>query len=96
MISELKSQFDYIFIDTPPLLLVSDSQLLSSHADGYLLVLRAEQTTKRVFRRTLSAVTWWKAPPLGVVLNGVNTRSSEYAMYGYYQGQRSAYASKAS
>ena len=96
MITELKSQFDYVFIDTPPLLLVSDSQLLSSHADGYLLVLRAEQTTKRLFRRTLSAVTWWKSPPLGVVLNGVNTQSSEYGMYGYYQSQRSAYASKAS
>ena len=96
LIADLRSQFDYIFIDSPPLLFVSDSQLLSSHSDGYLLVLRAGQTTKRVFWRTLSALTWWKTPPLGIVLNGVNTRSAEYAMYGYYQGQRSYYAAKAS
>jgi succinoglycan biosynthesis transport protein ExoP len=96
LITDLKLQFDYIFIDTPPLLFVSDSQLLSSHSDGYLLVLRAGKTTKRVFWRTLSAVTCWKSSPLGVVLNGVDTRSAEYAMYGYYQGQRSYYAAKAS
>ena len=96
MIADLKMQFDYIFIDTPPLLFVSDSQLLSSHADGYLLVVHAEKTTKRIFRRTIAALGWWKAPPLGVVMNSVNTRSADYAMYGYYQGQRSYYASNAS
>jgi succinoglycan biosynthesis transport protein ExoP len=96
MMNELRSQFDYVFIDTPPLLFVSDGQLLSSFSDGYLLVLKSGHATKSVLRRTLTAMSGWKTSPLGIVLNGVNTRSAEYSMYGYSAAERSYYAAKAS
>ncbi|SEB39384.1 capsular exopolysaccharide family [Terriglobus roseus] len=81
MLDQLRKQYDYVFLDSPPLLLVADGQMLSLYADGYLLVLRAGKTTKSALRSSLSVLENSRARPLGVVLNGMNTRVVGYPMY---------------
>jgi Mrp family chromosome partitioning ATPase len=70
-----------VFLDTPPLLLVTDGQMLSLYADGYLLVLRAGRTTKSSLRRSLAILENSRARPLGIVLNGMDVRTIGNPMY---------------
>lgn len=86
LLAELKSQFDYIFIDSPPALLVTDAQLIAVHADGYVMILRSGTTTKRVLQRLLAHMRTSKGTALGIVVNAINQKSSAYAGYGYYSG----------
>lgn len=81
MLEELKGKYDYIFLDTPPILLVTDGQLLSLYADGYMFVLRAGKTTREMLRHSLSLLETSHARPLGIVLNGMNLRAVRYPMY---------------
>jgi polysaccharide biosynthesis transport protein len=84
LLNELKRDFDYIFIDSPPVLLVTDAQLLSSVVDGYVLVLRSNKTTKRALQRSLSLMQAHEALALGIVINALSMASATYSGYGYY------------
>ena len=86
LLNELKSQFDYVFIDSPPALLVTDAQLIAGHADGYVIILRAGKTTKRILHRLLAHLRTSKGTALGIVLNALNQKSGAYSGYGYYSG----------
>jgi len=90
LLSELKKKFDYVFIDSPPVLLVTDAQLISSLVDGYILVVRSNRTTKRELQRCLSIMRSSKSFGLGTVVNAINARSAAYSGYGYY-GSGSGY-----
>jgi capsular exopolysaccharide synthesis family protein len=91
LIGQLRTQFDYIFIDSPPALVVTDSQLIASVADGYIVVIRAGKTTKRLFQRTLALMGKVSSHDLGIVVNGADTRSASYYGYGYTYGKDSYY-----
>jgi capsular exopolysaccharide synthesis family protein len=90
LLNELRTDFDYIFVDSPPVLLVTDAQLLSSQVDGYVVVLRSNKTTKRALQTCLSLMQTTKAHALGVVLNALSANSASYSGYGYY-GKGSGY-----
>jgi capsular exopolysaccharide synthesis family protein len=90
LLNEMRKNFDYVFIDSPPVLLVTDAQLLSSHIDGYVVVLRSNKTTRRALQRSLSLMKATGAPALGVVVNALNAHSGSYSGYGYY-GKGSGY-----
>jgi capsular exopolysaccharide synthesis family protein len=90
LIQELRAHFDYVFIDSPPVLLVTDAQLISSYVDGYVLVLRSNKTTKRVLQRVLAIMNGTRALGLGIVVNAISARSAIYSGYGYY-GSGSGY-----
>lgn len=85
---ELSQQYDYVFVDTPPVSVVTDAAILSRFVDGVLLVVRADEATKqnlRLSKKNLEAVN---ANILGAVLNGYNAKnhgygSSYYYSYGY-------------
>jgi succinoglycan biosynthesis transport protein ExoP len=81
MLDGLRRRYDYVFLDTPPLLLVTDGQMLSAYADGYMFVLRSGKTTKSTLRRSLAVLENSRARPLGIVLNGLDTRAVGYPMY---------------
>jgi capsular exopolysaccharide synthesis family protein len=84
LLDDLREHFDYVFIDSPPVLLVTDAQLLSSQVDGYVIVLRSSKTMKRALQRCLSLMRETGTPALGVVVNALNTTSAAYSGYGYY------------
>jgi capsular exopolysaccharide synthesis family protein len=90
LLDDLREHFDYVFIDSPPVLLVTDAQLLSSLVDGYVVVLRSNKTMKRGLQRSLSLMRATGAPGLGIVVNALSTTSASYSGYGYY-GKGSGY-----
>jgi succinoglycan biosynthesis transport protein ExoP len=90
LLAELRKHFDYIFIDSPPVLLVTDAQLLSSLVDGYVVVIRAGTTKKRALQRSLFLMRAPGTTSLGIVMNALNTSSESYLGYGYY-GKGSGY-----
>jgi capsular exopolysaccharide synthesis family protein len=86
MLEALRSEYDHIVIDSPPILSVTDSVLMSVLADSVLLVIRSRQTTKGALRRSLDVLHQANASVIGVVLNAFNVNGEEYAYYRYYYG----------
>lgn len=84
LLDELKKNFDYVFIDSPPVLFVTDAQVLSTQVDGFVMIVRAGKTTKRGLQRSLQLMQTAGADPLGIVVNALDATMASYAGYGYY------------
>jgi capsular exopolysaccharide synthesis family protein len=70
----LAREADYLIIDGPPLLPVSDGLFLAQMVDGVVLVTRARRTRASHIKAAMEMLTDAKAPLLGAVLNGVSSR----------------------
>jgi polysaccharide biosynthesis transport protein len=79
--TSLGEQYDYILIDSPPVMQVSDAVVLSTIVDGVVLVVSGQQTLRYVAREALSRLSYARAKVLGVTLNRVDPRSGDYAYY---------------
>jgi len=90
VIGEAKETFDWVIVDTPPVLLIPDAQLLGSMVDGVIVVIRAGRTPHDLVRRAVDALG--HAQILGTVLNGATTNpaGSSYEYYGRSPYYRSA------
>lgn len=87
-INSLKSAFDHILIDSPPVLAVSDAMVLAKYVNTLLYVVRAESTSYLAVNRGLNRLaTVGTAPAMGVVLNRTNLKSKDksYEYYGYHE-----------
>lgn len=76
LLNELAKDYDYILIDTPPICVVTDAAVVSKVVDGYLFVVRAEQTTMECVKTSITTLESVGASILGFVLNDINTKSS--------------------
>lgn len=85
LIAVLRKQFEYVIIDCPPLLPVTDAAIVAAKADGAILVLHAGATKKPHFIGTQDAVKAVGSIILGVVLNKIPISTLEYE-YGYRYG----------
>lgn len=85
LIESLKESFDYIILDTPPVQAVTDSQILSTKADGTILVVRAEKTKKESVQNAVGLLKKVNANIIGTVLNGVDLKRNKYY---YYYGEK--------
>jgi succinoglycan biosynthesis transport protein ExoP len=84
-ISELRLRFKFIVIDSPPVMAATDAVIVSSLADGVLLVARSGETPKEAFTRTRDLLSAVKSRILGVVLNAVDSSAPDYYYsYRYY------------
>jgi polysaccharide biosynthesis transport protein len=84
-ITQLRSQYKFIVIDSPPIMAATDAVILSVHADGVLLVVRSGATPKEAFTRARDLIIGVKSHLLGVVLNAVDSSSPDYYYsYRYY------------
>ena len=80
-------RFDYIFIDTPPLNLVSDAALLAEKVDGYIFIVRAGADNRRGVADAVETLTKVNGKIAGFVLNDVNEKTAGYkGGYGGYGG----------
>lgn len=79
LLTSLRSQFDYVIIDTPPVLAVTDPCGVAARVDGVLVCMRLSRHTRDLGRRTLEQLRDVGATILGVVINGVEERDA----YGY-------------
>ncbi|RST74194.1 polysaccharide biosynthesis tyrosine autokinase [Siminovitchia acidinfaciens] len=83
-IQEAQSQFDLIIFDTPPVLAVTDAQLLSNHCDGTVLVISSGKTEVEAALKTKESLEAAKAKLLGVILNNKKMKKNDNYYY-YYQ-----------
>ncbi|CAL1519264.1 polysaccharide biosynthesis tyrosine autokinase [Chitinophaga sp. MM2321] len=87
LFSELRQHFDYIIIDTAPVGLVTDAQLLGRFADATLYLVRQGYTFKQQLGISKDLYLTRKMPKINLVINDVKaTRSSGYGSYGYGYG----------
>jgi capsular exopolysaccharide synthesis family protein len=83
MLDELKKVFDYILLDTPPALAVSDAVVMGPHLDGAILVVRGGQTSRDALRSAREMLDRHKIKTVGVIINDVQVRDYDY----YYMGR---------
>jgi capsular exopolysaccharide synthesis family protein len=93
VLNELRSQFDFIVIDSTPIIAVSDAAVLSTTSDGVVLILHGQKSTAPSARRALERLERVGAPMLGVILNGIDISHPDYVEYRSYYPAYSAPAS---
>lgn len=87
---ELEQRFDIIIVDTPPSVALSDAVTLSRHVDGVIVVVRDNEVSRKVVRRTVQVFQQVQARILGVILNNVDIHRAG-ANYRYYYAYRDYY-----
>lgn len=92
-IKQWRQQWDYIIMDTSPLLAVADTLNLVHAVDGALVVVRSGVTRKKALQKTHETLRRVDARILGAVVNGVDMRLENYYTYsrGYSYSYRSGY-----
>ena len=85
LLAELRRTHDYVIIDAPPLLPVTDAAVLAVLADGAVIVTRYGSTKRDQLRAAADILRGIDARVVGTVLNMVSTRAREYG-YGYGYG----------
>ncbi|ARM31382.1 polysaccharide biosynthesis tyrosine autokinase [Prosthecochloris sp. HL-130-GSB] len=85
LVEKLEEEWDYVILDTPPVLLLSDATLLSRAADGILMVVRMGYTNKNLLKE-VQKLDYLKKTMLGVAIIGPSEKSGYYK-YGRYYGR---------
>src|SRR5215469_797809 len=84
-IRQLRKEYKFIVIDSPPIMAATDAVIVSVQADGVLLVVRSGETPKEAFTRARDLLVSVKCRLLGVVLNAVDSTAPDYYYsYRYY------------
>jgi len=91
-LAELSERFDRVVIDSPPVVAVTDSVIVSTLVDGTVFVARAFRTARHLSAQGLRALRDVGAPVAGAVLNAVNLSHHEYSYY-YHRYYREGYRS---
>ena len=85
LLTDLRSEFDFVIIDSPPVLPVADATALSTMVDMVFLVLRIRRGVELASDKAIEMLRMVDGNILGVIVNGVDKRSyySDYGKYGY-------------
>ncbi len=100
MLDYMAENYRYVFIDSPPLNLVSDGERIGSMCDGAILVVRGGETSRNMVRNSIQMLERAGCPLLGIVLNRVKGSKGGYyykrygGYYGGKYGEGEYYASK--
>lgn len=86
LLDELKEEYDYIILDTPPINLLSDSLVIAQKCGGMVLVVRSGITTHEALKRAVSSAKQLDINIIGVILNG-----SDYSKNSYHKKYYSSY-----
>ncbi|MBE2239257.1 MAG: polysaccharide biosynthesis tyrosine autokinase [Caldilineaceae bacterium] len=89
LLRQLQAHCDLVVIDSPPVLVVSDTAVLASHADGVLLAFSHDKLRRDIARNTIGALRQVNARILGAVLNRV-----EGSQHGYYYSYHKSYGNR--
>ena len=84
ILARLRNEFQFIVLDSPPIVPIADSHILAGLADGVVIVVRARRTPRELFRRAIESLS--ASNVLGIVLNDVEYGDTRYGYaYEYYQ-----------
>ena len=86
-IEVVKQYYDYIFIDAPPVGLVTDAGILAQYADGTILLVGANETEIEAVKVSKERLEGVNANIIGVILNKFEAEGSSYGYYNYYYGE---------
>ncbi len=95
LLGELRQKFDYVIVDSTPLLAVTDAAIVAAGADGVLIIARYGQTKRDQLTHAVSSLQSVGAPLLGAVLTLMPTRGGSPYSYSYsYYGADDAHRSR--
>jgi succinoglycan biosynthesis transport protein ExoP len=80
-----RDHYDYVLIDTPPVLLVTDALIIASHCDTLLVVVRIGVAQKRALRRIRQDLAKYPGKQTGIVVNALPHADTYYGGYGNYR-----------
>ena len=87
---QLKERFDYVFFDSPPILVVSDAMALAPQMEGTILVTRHMVSYVSDIAKSLSTLKFAKANILGIIVNDYHSKEDKsyggYKKYNYKYG----------
>jgi succinoglycan biosynthesis transport protein ExoP len=84
MMSSLVDQFDFLILDTPPVMMVTDAIVLASRVNGVILVVKPSVTRRTELHHVIDQLKQVNARLLGVVLNDVDVGRARYRYYRRY------------
>ena len=94
LINELKTIYDFIVIDTPPIAFVADAFTIVKDVDAYIFVMRQNFTLKKAIENINDIQKNINIPNLSILINGVKYETAKYGHnygYGYGYGYGSGY-----
>ena len=83
LIAELRNHFDYVIVDSPPIMAVADAGILGRDTDGLLMVIQSGRTPKSVIAHANILFKQAGIKMLGYVLTNVEFQSADYRYYYY-------------
>jgi Mrp family chromosome partitioning ATPase len=89
LVDHLKTRFDFIIVDTPPVMLATDALLIAPRTDGAVVVVKAGNTDRKILQDVIEQFNTVNQPVIGMVLNQVDMKKEGY--YRYYQKYYSSY-----
>ena len=93
-VEALKNNFDFIILDTPPIVMVTDAQILAQYTDGCLLVVSSGEAERDSVIKAQGLLQKVNAKILGVILNKVDVTKKGYYHYQYEYGEKSKVKTK--
>ena len=92
----LGQNFDWVILDSPPVLAVADASILANTATGVVFVVGADQTSRQAARAAIEQLEGVQAHVIGAVLNRVDLEKNPYYYSAYYRKEYSRYYQQAS
>jgi Mrp family chromosome partitioning ATPase len=81
LLTRARAEYDFVFLDTPPVLAVTDASVLGRLADATILIIRYNSAQKQVVRRCIDLLERSGTRLLGVAVNAVDFTAPEYSDY---------------
>ncbi|MBI5759252.1 MAG: polysaccharide biosynthesis tyrosine autokinase [Planctomycetales bacterium] len=94
LLNDLRKEYDFVLVDTPPLLAVSDPCVVAAATDGLVLVVNLTKNRRDAIRRVQEMIATHGMRVLGVVANGVTAESDSTGHYAYGNGDAAGYFPK--
>jgi capsular exopolysaccharide synthesis family protein len=94
-LATLGEHFDWVVIDSPPVLAVADASVLANAASGVIFVIGADQTTRNTAKAAVEQLHAVQAHVIGAVLNRADVQRNPYYYSAYYRKEYSRYYAKA-
>jgi capsular exopolysaccharide synthesis family protein len=81
LLARCAEHFDYVIVDSPPVMAVNDAVVMGHMVDGVVMVVRAHHTPRQILQRAEARLLQARSHVLGVLLNKVDAKTDNYATY---------------